>query len=142
MQTDEKVSIMALAPGGARNKGANGEREAIELLTLWAKQVNHILDIKRNLEQVRSGGDDIAGFEGYGLSFEIKRVETPNITGWWRQCIASAKAKHCVPILMHRQNRKPWRFKVRVWVHPCHTPLDVEMDQETFKLWYQAKIRI
>lgn len=88
----------------ARNKGASGEREA-------AKWLQEKFDLEttplRNLEQVRSGGYDLIGFEPFAM--EIKRCEKLQLSNWWLQVVNSTP-KNMVPIVMFRQNRKPWEF--------------------------------
>lgn len=122
---------------GAKNKGANGEREAARVLTDWAAEVGVVLELIRNLEQVRGGGHDLTGLEEYGLAVEVKRVEASNVTGWWKQAVRQAEAIDCSPVLMHRKNRQKWQFRVRVWVHPANTQLDVDMTADVFRLWFR-----
>lgn len=132
---------MALAPGGAKSKGASGEREAAALLALWAAEVGFKVDPSRNLEQVRGGGYDLNGVPGLGI--EVKRVEAPNLTGWWRQALRQADADGTTPFLMHRQNRRPWRFRVRSHVAiygSCEAgavAVDMDLDIAQAKVWFQ-----
>lgn len=90
-----------------RNKGASGEREAADWLKAHFK-----LEVKpqRNLEQVRSGGHDIEGFPPF--AFEVKRCETLSLKNWWVQVVNSLTEEYCVPVVMYRQNRKPWKFLI------------------------------
>ena len=81
---------MALTPGGAKNKGSEGERELARLLVGWAGPQRG-LDLKRNLEQTRGGGHDLVGLEAYGMAVECKRVEQKNINSWWSQAVRQAK---------------------------------------------------
>jgi hypothetical protein len=138
---------MALRPGGAKSKGSAGEREAADLLRGWALAAGFEVEPTRNLEQVRSGGYDLNGVPGLGI--EVKRVEALNVTGWWKQATRQADQDGTTPVLMWRQNRRPWRFKARVWAavySPCKTSgatvaLEVEMDQSQFRLWYEMHLR-
>ena len=123
-----------------RAKGASAERELAELLTAWAVEVGVVLDLKRNLEQVRGGGHDLVGLEPYGMAVEVKRVEQLSIPAWWRQACQQAEAVGCTPVLAWRQNRKPWSFRIRAWLYPCSAQLDADLEASHFKNWYQAKI--
>lgn len=121
-----------------RIKGANAERELADMLTTWAKSVGVTLVLSRNLEQVRGGGYDLTGLEDYNLAVECKRCETLTVAAWWRQAVRQADKK--TPVLAWRQNRTPWRFKIRAWVYPCNKPVDIELDTDGFKDWFLAVI--
>lgn len=108
-------------------KGASAEREFLRL-------VNDRIgaDLKRNLEQVRSGGYDLIGLN---LAIEVKRCETLAIPSWIRQ--AKRQAKPGQPwALAFRQSRKPWKIILpmsfiapdEVWTED-HTAV---VDLETF----------
>ena len=130
----------------SRTKGAAGEREFIRL-------VEHLtggaIQLKRNLEQTRSGGDDCIGNDVF--SFEIKRYATAkdgDIARWWQQAVANCGGKS--PALAYRIDFQRWK----VMIHPaypffklndckgCFT-LDIEMfcrlllDDRTFANVYQ-----
>ena len=128
-----------------KNKGANGEREAARLLASWAAEVGYTIDPLRNLEQVRSGGFDLNGV--YGLAVEVKRVETPNVTGWWNQTTRQADDAGLIPFLMYRQNRKSWQFRVRLFAAVYGTteklvcPVDADLGLEQAKQWFQFYLR-
>lgn len=119
-------------------KGANGERELAALLMEWGEGAGMSLALRRNLEQVRNGGHDLTGLEAQGLAVECKRVEALAIRSWWDQAVRQADAVGAVPVLAWRQNRKPWRFRVRAWVWPCKDPLDVDLEADQFKRWFHA----
>lgn len=127
-------------PVNGKVKGAAAEREAAALLTLWAKQVGITVDLTRNLEQTRGGGHDLCGLEEYGMAVEVKRVENPNMTSFWAQAVRQAKAVNCIPVLMWRQNRKPWAFRIQAHVWPCHQSLAIDLDMTEFAKWYQAQL--
>lgn len=132
---------MALRPGGNRAKGAGGERELAALLTGWAGEVGMAVQLARNLEQVRGGGHDLIGLECYGLAVEVKRVEALALGAWWRQAVRQAEqAGNLIPVLAWRQNRRPWGFRIRAWVHPCNQPLDIDLELPQFKLWFVHKL--
>lgn len=132
-----------MRPGGGRAKGASGERELAALLTVWATEIGRAVELARNLEQVRGGGHDLTGLECYGLAVEVKRVEALAVDTWWRQAVRQAeKAGGLVPVLAWRQNRRPWRFRIRAFVWPAHKPLDIDLSAEAFKEWYQAQLLV
>lgn len=91
----------------ARTKGASGEREIINLLKPIIDEADLPFDLQRNLQQWARGGSDIRN--PWGLSFEIKRQETLKINEWWSQCCYQADLENAIPILIFRQNRKPWQ---------------------------------
>lgn len=123
-----------------RNKGKAGEREAANVLVGWAKEVGVEIGIERNLTQTRGGGHDLSGLEPFGLAVEVKRHENPNLPGFWRQAVKQGELAGCTPVLMWRQNRRPWAFRVRAFVWPSQKPLDIDMPAEVFKVWYQAQV--
>lgn len=111
------------------------------LLDAWAREVGVPLQLKRNLEQTRGGGHDLSGLEEFGLAVEVKRVEKPAINSWWSQAVRQALKAKAIPVLAHRRNRQPWRFRVRVWVYPCQKLLDVDMEADQFKQWFQTVVK-
>jgi hypothetical protein len=82
----------------SRNKGAGFERDIINAFKEFLG-----VDCKRNLEQWRSGGDDI---DLPPYSIECKRRATIAIYDWWHQACDSAEAKKRVPILIVKADRK------------------------------------
>lgn len=110
-----------------RNKGATAERELCRLLS------EHLgTGVVRNLEQSRSGGHDLNGVGPFAL--EVKRQESLSLSAWWRQAVMQAERCGLRPALAFRQNRRPWRFLVRLQdINPClngeHT---AETDLEGF----------
>lgn len=98
-----------------RTKGQEGEREIARKLNAIVEEVRADLLLsplpepafQRNQNQTAVGGDDLSN--GFGLSIEVKRQEALSVGAWWRQCCESAVRNNMVPILMFRQNRKPWR---------------------------------
>lgn len=128
-------------------KGSAGEREANGILMGWAAELGHTIICERNLEQVRSGGADVAFTPDIGIEVEVKRHESPYVNGFWKQVTKAADNTGKIPVLMWRQNRKPWRFKVRATVASYDDEgdgrtqyLDVEMDREEFKKWFQMHL--
>lgn len=88
----------------SRNKGANGERELLNLLR------DHLGDetLNRNLSQSRDGGADCLSITG--VSLEIKRQESLKIGYWLEQNRGQANGK--IPALAYRKSREPWRVLV------------------------------
>jgi len=86
----------------SRNKGANGEREFLNLLR------NELGDdtINRNLAQSRDGGADCLNLAG--VSLEIKRQENPKLGYWLEQARTQANGR--LPALAYRKSREPWRI--------------------------------
>lgn len=128
-----------MKPAGAKAKGASGERELAALLTAWAAEIGMEVQLKRNLEQVRGGGHDLVGLEAYGLATEVKRVEAKAINTWWAQAVRQAEqAGDIRPLLAWRQNRQPWRFRIRAWIWPCPKEIVIDLEADQFKIWFQA----
>lgn len=82
----------------SRYRGIQFERDIINALkdTLG-------VECKRNLEQWRSGGDDI---DLPPYSIECKRRATIATYEWWKQACDSAEAKKRIPILIMKADRK------------------------------------
>lgn len=91
----------------ARRKGHDGERELARLLR------HHLgTDVRRNLEQTRSGGHDL---EVAGFALEVKRAATvteAKVRTWWRQALAQAERARLTPALAYRADRQPWAVRV------------------------------
>lgn len=98
-----------------RQKGFNAERDVADDLNLIVNTCHILLKmpippkpiVQRNQNQSAVGGKDLIGT--FGLAIEVKRQETLNLNGWWKQCEASAKELNEIPVLLFRQSRKPWR---------------------------------
>lgn len=110
----------------SRAKGANGERELAGLI-----QSELGVRLIRNLEQTRSGGNDLvvhpeedspvaSQLARYG--FEVKRHHTATqsqIAGWWGQTETQAASKGLIPLLAFRADRQDWRLVVQMAdIHP------------------------
>lgn len=129
-----------------RTKGKKGEQDIktafVIIMTavekkLWKKGVSD--KVKRNTLQSDRGGDDIVGIPL--LSVEVKRHENLSaINTWWAQCKRSASRDKLMPVLIYRQNRKPWSVRSYVWVtcppysHGKWVVADYYL--EDFLLWY------
>ena len=86
-----------------RLKGANGERELVNLL-----KDELGIDFSRNLNQARDGGHDVNA--NLRLAIEVKRDEKKSLRAMWNQCSKQAKSDQ-VPVLAYRLNyERQWRF--------------------------------
>jgi len=94
-----------MAGVNSRNKGKQGERDIANII-YYATGIN----MERNLSQSAKGGHDLNGIPG--ISIEVKRQEKLAINTWWKQTIRQALDADSIPILVYRQNRKPWIFVV------------------------------
>lgn len=105
----------------SRNKGSRAEREVATLINQYLG-----VDVTRNLEQTRSGGHDLVGFDPFAL--EIKRCERITIPAWWRQACEQIGPDQ-VPVLAYRQSRKPWAF-----VLPLRFVIDHQIPQSMYPI--------
>ena len=113
-----------------RNKGAAGEREAAK----WLQSKFNLEEApKRNLEQVRSGGYDLTGFEPFAI--EVKRCQQLKKRDWWLQVKYSTHVDH-EPVVMYRKNNQPWRFLVSAQ-HIGLAKGFIQLEIREFILWAQ-----
>jgi hypothetical protein len=137
-----------MAGASSKNKGANAEREAADVIETWLREVYLSCGVeppklKRNLEQVRIGGSDLIGVDWMAL--EIKRREQLQLSTWWKQTVRQAMQGQ-TPILMWRQNRCPWAFRIRVTAYHG-TPAtggrlqyyDADLSLDEGKRWLQSE---
>ena len=114
----------SLSPAGRRNKGAGAERELAGLLR------DHLgVDLRRNLDQWRSGGYDLSGLPR--LAVEVKRYSTAtsaDIAGWWGQTCEQAERAGLLPCLAYRLDRQPWRFVVPISLVNEDLPISTNYD--------------
>jgi len=91
----------------SRNKGKRGEREA-------AAEVRRLFRTNARRGRQYCGSDEspdiIAEIED--VHFEVKRAETLRLYEALDQAISDAGEK--IPVVLHRQNRKPWVAVVRL----------------------------
>ena len=114
----------------AKQKGKRGEREAADLLGSILGKSNTGAD--RIFGDVQAQGGDIQAIEG--LSIEVKRHETLAINTWWKQAVRQASDTD-IPVLMYRQNRKPWRFCIPAYCLVISAPGYIDIDELTFGHW-------
>jgi hypothetical protein len=143
-----------------RQKGAEGEREVYKMLNPIIGEVAAAMGlppeqieaaktcVQRNQNQTAVGGCDLTNV--FGLAIEVKRQEQLSVGTWWRQCVASAERNNELPVLMYRQNRKPWRVRTYAWLAlPGSEPssynrqamIVAEFDEDTFKRWFREWVK-
>lgn len=138
-----------------RAKGQNGEREVADMLNFIihtcmkdmgfpeADCLKAMTTVQRNQNQSAVGGNDLTNC--MGLSIEIKRQEALSPGAWWKQCVAAAERNNEMPVLMYRQNHKPWRVRTYGWIplpDAKHVQLVVEFDIDSFKAWFRAWVMV
>lgn len=94
---------MSKRGAGARNKGAQAEREVVKIIK------KHGLDAHRG--QVFYRESDVVGVKGFHV--EVKRQEVYKIDDWMEQSEKdAAKKDEGIPIVVFRKSRKPWRVLI------------------------------
>lgn len=139
-----------------RTKGQQGEREVADMLNFIVytvlKEMGYpeeealrgMTTIQRNQQQSAVGGNDLTNC--FGLSIEVKRQEALSVNTWWKQCVVAAARNEELPVLMYRQNRKPWRVRTLSWLNVGSSSKNymqavVEFDIDTFKSWFHAHVK-
>lgn len=137
-----------------RQKGQEGEREVAKLLNGIIVEVMRELEfpeeqiaaaattVQRNQNQSAVGGNDLNNC--LGLSIEVKRQEQLSVGTWWQQTLKAAERNNEMPVLIYRQNRKPWRIRTFAWINlpdGKHIRAVVEFDKDTFIEWFRAWAR-
>ena len=141
-----------------RQKGAEGERQVIKMLTPIIIAVMQEMEfpqdkidasmkmVQRNQNQSAVGGNDLSNT--FGMSIEVKRQEQLAINTWWAQCEAAALRNNELPVLIFKQNNKPWRFITYGFLHApgdnggwTSVRARVEFNEETFKTWFRAWVK-
>jgi hypothetical protein len=86
----------------SRDKGKRGERQA-------CVELNRLFNCNARRSQQFSGADHTADIKSdiIGCHFEVKRQETMKMYPWLKQASEDAAATDC-PVVLHRQNGKPW----------------------------------
>ncbi|MBT6485276.1 MAG: hypothetical protein HOK71_11530 [Planctomycetaceae bacterium] len=91
----------------SRDKGKRGELEA-------AAEIRRIFGTDASRGRQFRGSDDspdiVTGIEG--VHFEVKRAEALRLYEALEQATADAGTN--IPVVLHRQNRRPWVLAVRL----------------------------
>lgn len=138
-----------------RQKGAEGERQVYKMLNEIIVEVMVAMGfpaeevekaktmVQRNQNQTAVGGCDLTNT--FGMAIEVKRQEQLAINTWWEQCKKSAEKNNELPVLIFKQNRKPWRIRTFGFLHApgsnggwTSVQAVVEIDEPTFKTWFRA----
>ncbi len=138
-----------------RQKGAEGERQVnkmhndiiVSVMASLAFPPEEVAKartmVQRNQNQSAVGGNDLTNT--FGMSIEVKRQEALQIPAWWRQTEAAAARNNELPVLIYRQNNKPWRIRTFGFLHApgsnggwSSVQAVVEFDEATFKEWFKA----
>lgn len=136
-----------------RTKGASGERAIAkklnEIITTSLVELGFEIDlddhtyfVQRNQNQSAVGGDDL--INTYGFSIEVKRQEALNINTWWKQCVTSANKNSAVPVLLFKQNRKPWRCIMQGYIGLPNGQFGscrMEIDFDTFLIAFKHHVK-
>ena len=90
----------------SRDKGKRGEREA-------ADELNKLFSCEAHRSQQYSGADHDADISCNieGLHFEVKRQERMQLYKWMDQA-ESDKRYSEIPVVLTRQNNKPWLLAI------------------------------
>lgn len=141
-----------------RQKGAEGEREIYRALNPIIQRVlvklgypDEVVQasanaVQRNQNQSAVGGNDLSNT--FGLSIEVKRQEALSVNSWWGQCVAAAQRNNELPVLLYRQNRKPWRCVTLGWVPlggvspNLMKSVRVEISWEEFLAWFEEWVEV
>jgi hypothetical protein len=91
----------------SRNKGKRGEREA-------AAEIARLFRVDARRGRQFSGSDDSPDIRTSipRVHFEVKRVESLRINAALDQAISDAGAN--IPVVLHKQNHRPWVAIVRL----------------------------
>lgn len=126
----------------SRQKGAAAERELIkELQEYLGDEIAGRM--KRNLEQSRKGGHDVAGLPGWAIEVKrYKRLSDADLNRIWeRQVVDQALRVKCRPALAYKGDFKPWRVRLPIellkdvghtwvdeWACRCNWTADVGLE--------------
>ena len=91
-----------MSPINSRAKGKASELEVVHIL-----RDHGWLEARRTSDgNAQLGRGDIANGP-QATHLEVKRRETLDVVGWWRQADTEA-AKGCLPVVAFRRSRMPW----------------------------------
>jgi hypothetical protein len=93
------------------NKGKRAEREAAAVL-------GQVFGVACRRSQQYAGGTDSADVVGLdGVHVEVKHQERMRLFDWVAQAVRDCGKN--VPVVLHRQNRKPWLLTIQLDDVPC-----------------------
>lgn len=137
-----------------RQKGAEGERQIYKALNPIIQKVMKEMNfpdeqveaasrmVQRNQNQSAVGGNDLSNT--FGMSIEVKRQEQLSINTWWKQTVDAADRNKEHPVLLYRQNNKPWKCVTMGYVqlpNQQFANLRVEFDWDAFLSWFEMWVR-
>ena len=128
-----------------RAKGANGEREIVNLLEPIVRRVYASMGrelpekniLQRNQNQSAVGGSDLSNT--FGLAIEVKRQEQLAIPAWWKQCTDAAERNGERPVLIYRQNNKRWNVVMNMYAglpYGSQFIFPAQISMEDFQVWF------
>lgn len=131
----------------SRRKGRVGENEVIGMLQPIVDKVCKECG-KVRFELMRDQRQrfqpklyDIVGIPW--LALEVKRVENQSgINGWWKQTLDATKEGQ-VPVLLYRQNNRPWMVRTRVSLRVrkgVSVKCTVTMSFAQWAVWFEQKL--
>lgn len=129
----------------ARNKGARGEREVIELLqpivdAAYAAAGLEPPKLKRTSStQADGGGCDVCGIDW--LALECKWDESYQVDAWWRQCLAQAKPGQFA-VLIYKKNHIPWKARCCVHIALIKTTVVADLGFNQFCMYFYASLQL
>ncbi len=133
-----------------RQKGAEGERQIYKALNPIIQKVMRDLHypeeavlaaanaVQRNQNQSAVGGNDLTNT--FGMSIEVKRQEQLSINTWWKQTCEAAQRNNEHPVLLYRQNNKPWQCVTLGHVELPQGKLlqvRIQTDWPSFLVWFE-----
>ena len=90
------------------NSRAKGQRAERELCKLLSDELG--VEVKRNVDQARSGGADCLDVPGFAI--EVKHRQATSVPAWWKQARQQAIKALAEPILFYRKDREAWKAAI------------------------------
>lgn len=144
-----------------RTKGQTGEREVAKMHNDIIADVRRELNLEqfatvdelfqRNQNQSAVGGSDLSN--PLHLDIEVKRQEQLSVNTWWKQTVEAASRSGGIPILIYRQNRKPWNVVMLAdlplqpqgasyytSLSGVRVTVSLDVYKQWFRIYYRAKV--
>lgn len=122
----------------AVTKGKRGEREVALRLNKLISSLG--LDTVIRVVADPHGNDaDLMSIPG--LAIEVKRHETLNVNGWWRQAERQADNTGSIPVLVYRQNRGKWKYCIPAMLLNLSIPGFITLEEDVFSSWLEIYLR-